>query len=241
MKNNFIKQIESRSVVQQVIDSLTGAMISGDLVPGDKLPAEPQLAKDFGVGRSSIREAIKILEYMGVLESKRSEGTFISSGFKESLIDPMIYGIILGDRKDFSHLIEIRQMVEAGIIRLAIKNKDEIGIAKLNNVVAKMKEISFYKNKDLMFEKFMAEDEKFHNVVLELCKNPISAKIFKVVRTLTYSIRLETVKHMVYEEKASEFVKAHIELYNIINKSDMEELEQKIYKSYFMDDVNFDI
>ena len=67
MQNDgMFKKIKSKSVVQTVVDSITKAIIAGDLKPGDKIPTEMELAESFGVGRNSIREAIKILVYYGV-------------------------------------------------------------------------------------------------------------------------------------------------------------------------------
>lgn len=62
--------------MQSVINCLTDAMRSKELKPGDRIPPEPELAASMGVARSSVREAIKILSYLGVPESKRAEGTF---------------------------------------------------------------------------------------------------------------------------------------------------------------------
>ena len=116
---SYLRNLKSESVVQQVINCLTDGMISGELRPGDRLPSEPELASQLGVARTSVREATKILTYLGVLESRRSEGTFVAGGFSESMIDPMVYGIILGRGKDFDSLIELRELIEYGIMRLA--------------------------------------------------------------------------------------------------------------------------
>lgn len=110
--------------MQSVINCLTDAMRNKQLKPGDRIPPEPDLAASMGVARSSVREAIKILTYLGVLESKRSEGTFVCSGFQESMIDPMIYGMIL-NQDSFDNLMELREMVEAGIMRLASAKYNE--------------------------------------------------------------------------------------------------------------------
>ena len=69
----YLKSLKSESVVQRVINCLTDAMVNKELKPGDKLPTEPELAAAFGVARTSVREATKILTYMGVLESRRAE------------------------------------------------------------------------------------------------------------------------------------------------------------------------
>ena len=113
----YLRNLKSESVVQKVINCLTDGMISGELKPGDKLPTEPELAATFGVARTSVREATKILTYLGVLESRRSEGTFVANGFQESMIDPMVYGIILNQGEDFNSLIELRELTEVGMTR----------------------------------------------------------------------------------------------------------------------------
>ena len=89
----MFKKIKNKSVVQTVVDSITKAIIAGELKPGDKIPTELELAESFGVGRNSIREAIKILVYYGILEIRRAEGTFVCNGFNKIMIDPMVYGV----------------------------------------------------------------------------------------------------------------------------------------------------
>lgn len=72
----YLKKINRSSVVQRVIDRLTEAIVSGELKPGDRIPTEMELAEQMGVARNSIREAVKILVYIGVLEIRRADGTF---------------------------------------------------------------------------------------------------------------------------------------------------------------------
>ncbi len=83
---SYLKKLNSESVVQQVINCLTDAIIHKELRPGDKIPTEMELAQTLGVGRNSIREAIKILVYLGVLEIRRAEGTFVCEGDRKSVV-----------------------------------------------------------------------------------------------------------------------------------------------------------
>ena len=117
---SYLKKLNNESVVQRVINCLTDTMINKELRPGDKIPTELELSETLGVGRNSIREAIKILVYLGVLEIRRAEGTFVCEGFTESMIDPMIYGIILDKADSYDNLMELREMMEAGVVRLAM-------------------------------------------------------------------------------------------------------------------------
>jgi DNA-binding FadR family transcriptional regulator len=82
-------------VVQRIVDSITGAIVEGRLRPGAQIPTEMELSESMGVGRNSVREAIKILEAMGVLDIRRAEGTFVVQGFQNRMLDPLVYGLIL--------------------------------------------------------------------------------------------------------------------------------------------------
>ena len=74
MRSNAIRQ---QTVVTQVMGEMRNLIASGAYVPGDRIPTEKELAERFGVGRSSIREAIKIFNYLGILSSKAALGTFV--------------------------------------------------------------------------------------------------------------------------------------------------------------------
>ena len=227
----MFKKIKNKSVVQTVVDSITKAIIAGELRPGDKIPTEPELAESLGVARSSVREAIKILTYLGVLESKRHEGTFVCNGFEESMIDPMVYGIIL-NQDSFENLMELREMTEAGMMRLAIKNHDEAELAELENRLNDMAEIIGGTDEESIREFFEADD-RFHDMIAVMGKNPMADKINRVVRTLTYAVRYETVSSMITRGKGQELYEAHRVLLEAIKQGDEEVLSNKVRESYF--------
>lgn len=169
----YVKNLKKESVVQSVINCLTDAMRNKQLKPGDRIPPEPELAASMGVARSSVREAIKILTYLGVLESKRSEGTFVCSGFQESMIDPMIYGMIL-NQDSFDNLMELREMVEAGIMRLASAKYNEEDGRMLEQLLDQMRGIVRGDGPGTKVERFFAVDNQFHDMVSQMGKNPLA-------------------------------------------------------------------
>lgn len=228
---SYLTSLKKESVVQSVINRLTEGMRRGELRPGDKIPTEPELAESLGVARSSIREAIKILTYLGVLESKRHEGTFVCSGFEESMIDPMVYGIIL-NQDSFEHLMELREMTEAGLMRLAIKNHDEDEIAELEEKLNVMEKTLGGTDEESVKAFFEADDE-FHDKIAEMGKNPMADKINRVVRTLTYAVRYETVSSMITKGKGKELLEAHRSLINAIKDGEVATITEKVRESYF--------
>ena len=83
-------KIRQKTVVEQVMEQIKELIASGKYKPGDKLPTEHELAEKFGIGRSSIREAIKIFNYLGVLKSKAAKGTFLSDRGNISAEAPLL-------------------------------------------------------------------------------------------------------------------------------------------------------
>ena len=230
---SYLKNLKTESVVQKVINCLTDAMVSKQLKPGDKIPPEPELASALGVARTSVREATKILTYLGVLESKRAEGTFVTSGFKESMIDPMVYGIILNQGDDFKSLMELREMMEVGMLRLAMSKHTEEGMIHLRGKLNAMEALEHKEGE--IHEEFFEADNEFHDAVSTLCDNPQADKINRVVRVLTHAVRYDTVKTMISTGRISELVDAHRQIYEALRGRNKEQLEVLIRNTYFLD------
>lgn len=228
---SYLKNLKSESVVQKVINCLTDGMVSGELKPGDKLPTEPELAATLGVARTSVREATKILTYLGVLESRRSEGTFVANGFQESMIDPMVYGIILNRGEDFDSLMELRELTEVGILRLAIKKRSEAGLETIREKLDIFSEAVEQRDLEAAFQ----ADNDFHDAVSALCQNDLADKINRVVRVLTYAVRQKTVYTMIQTNRGQELLQAHWKIYEILYTKNMDGLEEFIHDTYFLD------
>lgn len=228
-----MKRIGGISVVEQVIAQLTEAMLNKTLKPGDKIPTEIELSQSLGVGRNSIREAIKILVYLGVLEIRRAEGTFVCEGFSESMIDPMIYGIILEKGNSYDALMELREMMEVGVMNLAMKKSNMKG---LETVKEKLVQMKLECSKERVDPETLFEiDNELHEAITWMGQNPLVDKINRVVRTLTHAVRKETVKKMVDEGRAMELFEAHQLIIDKLEEGNFDQLEDIIRKSYFME------
>lgn len=229
----FLRPINNSSIVQQVIDRLTDAMISRELKPGDKIPTEVELAENFGVGRNSIREAIKILVYFGVLEIRRAEGTFVRKGFSESMIDPMLYGIILNTDDSWDSLKELRELMEVGVVKLAMKKGNQEDIQLMHEKYQALKEAMNQPNYDVN-EVFEA-DNQFHETVSSMGHNPLVDRINTVVRELTHSMRMRTVTNMMKNGEKDMLLKVHEEICDLIINKREETIDKVIQGSYFYD------
>ena len=230
---SYLKRLNSESVVQRVINCLTDAMLTKQLKPGDKIPTEMELSESLGVGRNSIREAMKILVYLGVLEIRRAEGTFVCEGFSESMIDPMIYGIILDKEDSYENLMELRELIEVGVMQLAMQKIQEDDLYILKEKLNRMeKEIE--KGPENVENAFWADNE-FHNTISDMGKNPLVNKINQVVRVLTHSMRLKTVETMIKTGRGRELFEAHQKIYEMMANKVTDNLNTAVRKTYFSD------
>lgn len=228
-----LRKIKSDSVVQQIIDSLVEAMKNRELRPGDKIPTEMELAESMGVGRNSVREAIKILVYLGVLEIRRAEGTFVCEGFSESMIDPMIYGIILDKSDSYEYLMDLREIMETGVMHLAMQHAEPEELKELRTQLSRMKvEIELGKDN---IEHIFEADNAFHDIITRMGHNPLVVKIDNVVRTLTYGLRHDTVKNMIESGRGEELFTAHEKLCQMLENREYENMNEAVRVTYFED------
>lgn len=231
MEENF-KKINRSSLVQIVIDMLTKAMLEGRLKPGDKIPTEMELSEQMGIARNTVREAIKILVYMGVLEIRRPEGTFVTSGFTENLIDPMIYGIILNQSNE-QELNELRATMETGVLRLAIAKYKKEDISRLHDRLMELKEAIYAENAD--YETVFEKDNAFHAAITDMSDNKMVAKLNTLVLSLTHATRYNSVKRLIQEQQLDEFFGAHQKVFEIVANREVSGIYDVIRATYFLD------
>ena len=229
--SEYLQKINRSSVVQRVIDRLTAAMMSGELKAGDRIPTEMELSEQLGVARNSIREAIKILVYIGVLEIRRADGTFVCNGFSESMIDPMVYGIILNQHND-KELGELRAMIETGVMRLAVVNSSDDEISQLHVKMLELRDAIFAEDADI--DRVFEADNAFHDHITYMAHNTMVAKINAIARTLTHATRYNSVKGMIQTGRGQELYEAHERDYELIAQRKTEGLHEAVEGTYFL-------
>ena len=123
MENDSREKTPGKSVVDQVADGIISRIIDGSLHPGDKLPTEMELCRQFGAGRNSVREAVKKLQAYGILYIKRADGTFVSESYNQKMLDPMLYSIIL-QKNSWRDFVELRSVIDIGTLNVVIQRED---------------------------------------------------------------------------------------------------------------------
>ena len=227
----FLRPIDTKSVVQRVVNRLTKAMINKELKVGDKIPTEIELAKSFGVGRNSVREAIKILVAFGVFEIRRPEGTFVTNEFSEKMLDPLIYGIILDESNSLESLKELREWIDWGILRLAVVKANDSDILELEKSFEDLK-VALLEDEII---KIFDADNNFHIALNNAAHNSLFFKIADLIRILTSEIRIRTIKAMSNLDKLQELEIAHKNLLNAVKNHTLKLSREIIVDGYFYD------
>ena len=117
--SSLTSPVNRGSVVVLVMERIKQALIRGELKPGDFLPSEAELTRNLGVGKSSVREAVKMLQAMGIVEVRRGQGTIIRDHPGENSLNTLVYQLILA-RGVTQDILEFRMMFEPAYTVMAM-------------------------------------------------------------------------------------------------------------------------
>ena len=139
--------LKDKLLVEQVEDQLYHYILDTPLEPGSKLPNEFKLGERFGVGRSTIREAVKLLVSKGILEVRRGSGTYVVTMTK-GLSDPLGLRAVKDKTRLAFDLVNVRLMLEPGIAEMAAQNATKEDIERMRRLCERVEE----KIQDVMVE-----------------------------------------------------------------------------------------
>ncbi len=168
--------IKNKLLAEQVEEQLYRYIIDTPFEIGAKLPNEFELGEKFGVGRSTIREAVKLLISKGVLEVRRGSGTYVINTTPADM-DPLgLQG--LGDRMSLAmDLVDVRLILEPGIAEMAARNATEKDIEELERLC------SLVEQKMQNGEDYVQEDIAFHTCVAKCSQNKVVEQLIPIIDT----------------------------------------------------------
>jgi GntR family transcriptional repressor for pyruvate dehydrogenase complex len=162
--------IRSARLYEQITEQIQSRIMTGELRPGDKLPPERELAEQFGVSRTAVREAVKALHEKGLLEVRPGNGTFISNitdTTSEVMRDSLDLIVNVGLVNGLVELMQVRTLLEPGIAALAAEMATEANIQAMQQAVDTMD--TALDNADVYVE----ADLKFHRALATASQNSL--------------------------------------------------------------------
>ena len=164
---------QPRSVHLRAQDSIKDYIISGKLLPGAPLPPEGTLAKQLHISRNSVREAIKALESLGVVETRRGSGIFVGDFTFDVLLDNLPYGL-QSDMSELADILEVRRVLETGMAQKVLDLIDEVQIKGLRAILDQMR----VRAED--GQSFPDEDRAFHKQLFAKVDNRVLSRLIDV-------------------------------------------------------------
>ncbi len=179
-------KIKQKTVVEQVMEQMKELIANGRFKVGDRIPTEKELSGIFGVGRSSIREAVKIFNYLGILESNTARGTYVCDRTSIST-EALSWAVLLG-KDEMYDLLDVRGAIElwSTIILTERYHKDPESVQKhlleVEKELVRMKKAADTGNHGGIVE----ADYRFHYAIIKGSGNPILISMYEMLRSFMY-------------------------------------------------------
>lgn len=156
------------------------------LQPGDMLPSERQIQQQLGISRPSVREALRILQHMGIVEARQGKGLFVKEVDLTPLIDAYVDSLWQVGA-GFTHLLQVREVIECGAARIVASQCTELELAELAAVLVTMRQ------RIAAGESALVEDLRFHELLVELSHNPLLIRLYSAITPFLLAVRQRSV------------------------------------------------
>jgi GntR family transcriptional repressor for pyruvate dehydrogenase complex len=189
------------ALTDEAIEQIRGLIRSGALPPGSRLPPEQELAVQLGLSRNSMREAVKALELIRVLDVRRGDGTYVTSLEPRLLLEGLGLAIDLLQDDSITEVGEVRQLLEPAATALAAQRITDEGIERLSGHLDAMERTGDDVERQVM------SDAAFHATVFEATGNQTLASILDGLASRT--LRARIWRGLIEADATSETLREH--------------------------------
>lgn len=195
MPTEILTPVVRTTLTGDICRQMVSHLIRGIWDEGEKIPAERDLCQQLGVGRASLREALKALEIMGMIETRLGDGTYVCKR-SDFFSRPLLWAIASGSEADVHELIEARLLIEVELAGLAAERANTLQIGQLSELVDRM-----VKTKKAPGE-FVQADVEFHLAIARAASNSILFNALQLIRNLLHRWIISAVAVKGVPEKA---------------------------------------
>ena len=173
--------VQKRTISDEIANQLIASILEGRLRFGDKLPAERELATRFQSSRPSVREALRTLSIVGLIDIRQGEGAFVVDEHSEFVAKAFSWVVLL-DPATTQEIIEARIAIEGTLARLAAQRRTTQMIDELDQFIASMRDAQSGRELDL--QRFAAADLGFHMAIARISRNKALSRTLTAIRSL---------------------------------------------------------
>lgn len=166
--------VRQSSLSDQVVERLRAEIVEGRWRVGERIPPEPELIADLGVARGTLREALRALQYAGMIDIRRGDGTFVSARSE-------VPGALARSGGTIGDVLEARAAIEPQLARLAAVRADDADIARIEAALAHRALLSRDRPSPASAELWAAADSAVHEAIARAAHNPILFEVYSAL------------------------------------------------------------
>lgn len=213
MNNISFKNVQQRKLGDQVIQQLQEKISMGEFNPGDKIPTEPELMSMLGVGRSTIREAVRVLMKAGLLEVRQGDGTYVLD--RTTNLEPLEHRL---RRATILEVYEVRRILELEIAKLAAQRRTEDDLAHMRESLNRRREARRIDDN----RAYVDSDLAFHLAIAAASKNGVLSDLYlSFSNVLRDALEKLVSDRQLYQNQ----ITIHEQLLDAIERKDEQEAE----------------
>ncbi len=202
--------IQSERLYSKIVEQIQRRILAGDLKEGDQLPSERELAEQFHVSRTAVREAIKALSEKGLLQIRHGRGTFVTNGTLQAMRESLDMLMRIGQVDGSVELVELREIIEPEIAALAAVRASQENLAAMKDAVGIMDrslaDAAAYIEADLDFHLALAEATQ-NTMILKLIDSIVD--LLREQRTRIFRVEGGPQRGQIYHKRILEAVARH--------------------------------
>ena len=176
-RDGLLEPVKRSRIYEHIVEQIHALIREGRWAPGDQIPPERELAERFRVSRTSVREALRALEMQGIIDSRQGGGTFVRTADRETLVPPLAAAILRGQR-ELAEVLEVRELIEPGIARLAAVRATDEHVSELEGLLESQRACIAEQRS------FVEEDTAFHYTLARAADNHILLRLHNVILDL---------------------------------------------------------
>ncbi len=206
----MLKAVEKRRAYEDIVKQILDLIEKGRLKKGDQLPTERELTDTFKVSRATVREAIRTLESMRLVESRQGNGTYVLASSEEALVQPLA-AALLSEKDTLIDIFSIRRIIEPYIAQLAASYATRDEIKELEEILQEQ-ERALESGANMV-----RTDSAFHSSLARMTKNRILERLLLAIVDLLAQTREEYLQN---EERADSSLRGHQKVLSAIKEGD---------------------
>ncbi len=227
-----VRQVRKTKIYHEIVEQIRDLISAGRINPGDRLPPERELAELFHASRNSVRDAIRVLGQMGLIESRQGDGTYVRSVSADALAEPLAL-MLLQSQTQMRELWEVRRILEPAIAELAAVRITDDELEELAAI------LDAQRHKVEVGAIPLEEDTAFHNLIAQAARNTV---VLRTLDTLVDLLRQSRERSLQQRERPKYSLAGHLRILAALHAHDpiaarsemlqhLREIEERMFSS----------